>query len=203
MYKAKQFYFALISVLILSIFAGCQPSGITGTEDMLPSTDSSQSTEATDDSTVDPADATESTSEAAEPTLRETICPRTIDYFKSHLMPYMTYEEALAILGAKDKEISNIPNYSEAVWYLENEYYIYVEFYPTKNDNMYDFIATVPTDETNPDGTPVDDLYYLGEWWRHMEAYRAILYKGSTTGKREQVEVWFDHGYGPFWKQEG
>lgn len=191
----------LVSV-ILSLFSGCQSPVTDATQGTAPSTEPSQSTEATvpSDKVTEPSsEVTEPTSEATEPT--ETTYPRTIESFKSYLTPYMTYGEAKALWGSKDGDGSNIHDIKRPIWYLENDYYVVVVFYPTMNERWYEYSSTIPTSETNPDGT--SDIYtncFL-EWHDHMEAYRAVLYKGSPIGKREQIEVLFDYGYGP-WQQE-
>lgn len=184
---------ALLSV-ILFLFTGCQTSNI----DSTPSTEPSQHTDMTG-SSVETTEATEPSSEATEPT--ETICPRTVEYFKSHLTPYMTSREARETFGKKDADVSDSPNWFESIWFLQDDYFLIIYFYPTINENWYEYLETEPTGETQPDGTPTDDSYF-SEWFAHMEAYRATLYKGSPTGKREIVEVWFDYGYGPFWQEE-
>lgn len=123
-----------------------------------------------------------------EPT--ETVCPRTIEFFKSHLTPYMTYSQAREIFGRWDNDLAGSNNYKSAIWDLEDGYYIEVAFYPTANEHMDEYLATAPTDETNPDGTPLDELYYFKEWNYHMKAYRAELCKNNPF---QVIEVWFEY----------
>ena len=181
MYKSKLILTVLLAAAILALFGGCQVQNFD-----IPTEPSafSQPTEPTDPS--------------SKPTT-ETVCPRTIEYFKSHLTPFMLRSEAIGLFGSIDYDESDSPDWRETIWVLDDGYFLIVEFYPTASKRWIDYVATAPTDETTPDGILSD--YYLN-WFRHMEAYRAILYKGDPNGKREQIEIWFDYGYGPFWKQE-
>lgn len=176
MCKSRLLVFVLLLSVILSLFASCQ--ALPPTETTTPSIPAIS---------VDPT----------EPT--ETVYHHTIEFFKSHLTPFMLRSEAIGLFGSIDYDESDSPDWRETIWVLDDGYFLIVEFYPTASKRWIDYVATAPTDETTPDGILSD--YYLN-WFRHMEAYRAILYKGDPNGKREQIEIWFDYGYGPFWKQE-
>ena len=191
MVKNKFIIAILLVSLMLSVLVGCQAQN----EDVPtePSA-SSRPTELTEPS----SEATEPSSEATDPT--ETVCPRTVEYFKSHLTPYMTYREVIEILGISDKNISNTPDQARRIWYLEEDYRIRADFFPIANQYRFEYLATEPTDGTAPDGSPNPSLYYLAEWNRHMEVYRVFLEKKNDHGNYRTVEVWFDYGYGPWWQ---
>lgn len=188
MNKSKLVTIVLILALILAIFAGCQAQNAEIPTDPTEPSASSQ-----------PTDPTEPSSEATDPT-ESAVCPRTVEYFKSHLTPYMTYREAIEILGRSDKDISNIPDEAIRIWYLEEDYCIIVEFFPIANQYRHEYLATEPTGETTPDGGV--SMEYFIEWNLHMEAYRAILHKELSPAVYQPIEVWFDNGYGPFWQEE-
>ena len=184
MYKSKMILTVLLAAALLALFGGCQAQNFD-----IPTEPSafSQPTEPTDPSSK----STEPSNETIEPI--ETVCPRTIEYFKSHLIPFMTYREAIGVLGLPDNNTSNSPDWKDTVWYLEDDYILAVEFYPTADYNMDEYLATAPTGETNPDGTPLDEYYYLREWFQHQEAYRAKIFKG-TKHPDNCCEVLFDYG---------
>ena len=194
MRKTKLLAVILCLVLVLSLFTGCQSSGMDATQGTTPSTEPSQSTEATvpsDDVTEPSSEVTEPSSEATEPT--ETTYPRTIEAFKSYLTPYMTYGEAKALWGRTEGNNSNTLDIMRAIWYLEEDgYYALVTFYPTANMTYNQYTATNPIKETNPDGTLTDESFDLFRWFDHMEAYRAVLYKGDIDRVAEWSEVLFD-----------
>lgn len=129
-----------------------------------------------------------------EPT--ENFCPRTIEYFKSHLKPYMTYSEMKNLFGSCDTNMGSSDHIATRVWYLEDDYFVAVTCFPTANEYMHEYLATQPTGE---DGTPHDELYYFLEWKNHMQAYNATLYK-NTFSEKNKIEVWFDCGGNP-WRQ--
>lgn len=193
MNKSKLVTIVLILALILAIFAGCQAQNAEIPTEPLPS---SQPTKPTEPS----SEPTEPSDDVTDPT--ETVCPRTVESFKARLTPYMTYREAVALWGPKDGDWSDSPDWNESLWLLEDNYFVFVQFFPTVHDRMDEYLATIPTDETKPDGTPLEFGDYFREWNYHMEAYKAVLYKGTPTGKREKVETWFDYGRGPFWQEE-
>ncbi len=179
MYRKYFLSAILILALTISLFAGCQVQNVDVPSDPTEPSASSQ-----------PTEPTEPSSEATDPT-ESTVCPRTIEYFKSYLTPHMTYSETLEVLGRNDKNVSPTDNHARRVWYLEDDYRLEVYFFPVANEYMYEYFATVPTDATNPDGTANDGQYYLGEWYYHMEACIAYLYEGEQYDK---MEVWFDYG---------
>lgn len=126
----------------------------------------------------------------------ETVSHRTIEFFKSHLKPYMTYGEMRQIFGSSDSYVGGADYIATRVWYLEDDYFLVVTCFPTANEYTHEYLATQPTSE---DGTPRDELYYFLEWKNHMQAYNATLYK-STFSEENKIEVWFDCGGNP-WRQ--
>ena len=189
MVKNKFIIAILLVSLMLSVLVGCQ---VQNADVPTEPSASSQPTELTEPS----SEATEPSSEATEPT--ETVCPRTIEAFKAHLTPYMTYGEAKAVFGRLDTDLSDTNEHKEVIWYLEDDYYIEVFFYATANEHRDEYLVTMPTGKTDSNGTPIDVMDYIIAWNAHMEAYSAYLYKGTPSGKCELMEVWFDYGAGPF-----
>ena len=183
MRKSKLITALLLLALVFSLFAGCQAQHADVPTD--PSA-FSQPTESIEPS----SEPTEPSGEATDPT-ESTVCPRTIEYFKAHLTPNMTYREVLEILGPKDSDFSDSPDWREAVWYLEDDYILVVDFFPTVHQHRHEYLATEPPAETTPDGT-VDSGFYLREWNLLMEARFARIFKGNMS--LDNREVWFDYG---------
>lgn len=118
------------------------------------------------------------------PPTEDTVAPRTIEYFKSHLTPHMTHGKAKELFGRWDF-YRNDQKYIYAEWDLESDYYVSVHFYPVANEYVHEYQATEPT---APNGEDYGLIYY-GEWNRHMEAY---IVKLCRRNPYEVVEVWFD-----------
>ena len=182
----------LILALAISLFAGCQAQNAEiPTEPLV----SSQPTKPTEPS----SEPTEPSDDVTDPT--ETIYPRTIEAIKSHIMPYMTYHEVRVMFGKKDYDATNTTDVQKARWYLEDGYYVTIRFYPTKNETWAEYLTTFPADDVS------DEVFaeYFSEWYNHMEAYSAAIYKRTgddTSRPGELIEVLFDYGYGPFWQEE-
>ena len=190
MYKLKLFSRVLLLILILSFFSGCRVlnQNLSTNEITEPSGDVTVSS---DKMTAPSSEATEPSTEAITPT--ETVGPRTVDFLKSHLTPYITYAEACALFGHPDEVGGNTFNIRYPRWDLEDGYFVRTVFYPTINETYAEYDATEPNKETNPDGTSV--VWNLPIWFDHMEAYQAVLCKENPTGKgqAEIVEVWFEY----------
>ena len=191
MCKSRLLVFVLLLSVILSLFAGCWAQNAdVPTAPILPSA-SSKPSESTDPS----SEVTEPSSEATEPSA--TVCPRTIEAFKTNIKPYMTYGEAKELWGHKSTDTSDSLDWQEAIWFLEEDYFVFTLFYPTVVETWLEYVSTIPDDASEE-----EFAQYLVEWRNHMEVYMAVLCKGNIDGKHETVEVWFNYGYGPFWKQE-
>lgn len=177
--KLRLFVAILLFFLIMSVFIGCQSQNATALTELSASTQ--------------PANPTESTDDLTDPMQTETVGPRTVDFLKSHLTPYITYAEACALFGHPDEVGGNTFNIRYPRWDLEDGYFVRTVFYPTINETYAEYDATEPNKETNPDGTSV--VWNLPIWFDHMEAYQAVLCKENPTGKgqAEIVEVWFEY----------
>ena len=191
MRKSRLLVFVLLLSVILSLFAGCQSSNA----DPTPSTELFKPTEPAVDQTLETMEATEPSYEATEPI--ETTHPRTIEAFKTNIKPYMTYGEAKELWGHKSTDTSDSLDWQEAIWFLEEDYFVFTLFYPTVVETWLEYVSTIPDDASEE-----EFAQYLAEWRNHMEVYMAVLCKGNIDGKHETVEVWFDYGYGPFWEKE-
>ena len=184
MQKRRLLNIILLLSFIISLFFGCQPQNADAPTEPTGTNVSSQ-----------PTHSTESINDLTEPTPTEPVYSCTVESFKTHLKPYMTYGEVKALWGPKSTDASDSLDWQEAIWFLEDDYFVYLWFYPTVAETWWEYMPIEPT-------SPENQKHSLAYWRNHMEVYTAWLCKGDIDGKREVVKVWFDYGYGPFWQEE-